>query len=94
MIFVLVGIGHGLILMSLNFAIQAMAEARNVAYADAMYTFFRTFGMSVGVAIGGTVFQNMLQVYLADQGLPQAVAYDTEDFVTVVKTLPKSLNEY
>ncbi|KAB2570574.1 Efflux pump FUS6 [Lasiodiplodia theobromae] len=94
LIFILVGIGHGLILMSLNFAIQAMAETRNVAYAAAMYTFFRTFGMSIGVAIGGAVFQNMLQVHLADRGLPEAVAHDAEGFVTVLNTMPESSSEY
>lgn len=94
LIFILVGIGHGLILMSLNFAIQAMAETRNVAYAAAMYTFFRTFGMSIGVAIGGAVFQNMLQVHLADCGLPEAVAHDAEGFVTVLNTMPESSSEY
>ena len=45
--------------MSLNFSIQA------IAYAAAMYTFTRTFGICIGVAVGGSVFQNELQNILA-----------------------------
>lgn len=65
LIFILVGVGRGLILMSLYFAIQAMAEERNVAYAVSMYTFSRSLRIRIGVAIGGAVFQYMLQSHLS-----------------------------
>ncbi|KAL8889534.1 MAG: hypothetical protein Q9215_003188 [Flavoplaca cf. flavocitrina] len=93
-IFLVVGLGHGLILMSLNFSVQAMADTQNVAYAAAMYTFTRTFGMCVGVAAGGTVFQNELKKQLDDLQLPTAVAKDAEKFVTTLKVLPKDSGEY
>ncbi|KAF9629102.1 hypothetical protein BFW01_g10305 [Lasiodiplodia theobromae] len=70
MIFILVGVGRGLILMSLNFAIQAIAEERNAAYVVSMYTFFRSLKMSIGVAISGAVFQNMFQNMLQSHLLP------------------------
>jgi hypothetical protein len=50
-----------------------------------MYTFLRTFGMCLGVAIGGTVFQNQLRVHLKDGGLNEDIARDAEAFITVMK---------
>lgn len=94
LIFVFVGVGHGLVVMSLNIAIQAMAETRHVAYAAAMYIFTRTLGMCLGVAIGGTVFQNRLSKHLGDLQLPTAVATDAEAFVASIKALPRSSTEY
>jgi hypothetical protein len=87
-LFVFVGLGHGLVLMSLNFCIQALADTRDVGYAAAMYTFLRTFGMCIGVAIGGTVFQNRLAAHLAQLKLPTEVAKNAEAFVSTLKSLP------
>jgi Major Facilitator Superfamily len=87
-LFIFVGLGHGLVLMSLNFCIQALADSRDVGYAAAMYTFLRTFGMCIGVAIGGTVFQNRLASHLADLKLPTEVAKNAEAFVSTLKSLP------
>ncbi|KAL9616038.1 MAG: hypothetical protein Q9160_009039 [Pyrenula sp. 1 TL-2023] len=93
--FVVGGVGHGLILMSLICAAQAMADTQNVAYAVAMFTFVRTFGMCVGVAIGGAIFQNSLEKHLADLHLPTAVSGDAEGFVFGrLKFLPKDSAEY
>lgn len=94
LIFVVVGLGHGFVLMSLNVAIQAMADIRYVADAAAMYTFSRTFGMCIGVAIGGTVFQNRLSEHLSDRQLPTAVAKNAEGFSERLKELPRSSTEY
>lgn len=93
LIFLIVGVGHGLILTSLNFSIQAMADVRDVAYATAMYAFQRTFGMCIGVAVGGAVFQNQLRAHLAKLQLPTEVANNAEDFVQVLKTLPRDGSE-
>ncbi|KAF2144354.1 uncharacterized protein K452DRAFT_295815 [Aplosporella prunicola CBS 121167] len=94
LIFIVVGLGHGLIIMSLNIAIQAMAETQDVAYAAAMYLFLRTLGMSIGVAIGGAVFQNMLSKHLVEHSLPSSIAHDAEGFVAVLKTLVKDSAQY
>lgn len=91
LIFVVLGIGNGLILLYLNFGIQAMADTRNVAYAAAMYTFVRTFGMCLGVAVGGAVFQNELEKHLVEYSLPgaKAIANNGEGFVATLNALPK-----
>ena len=94
LIFLAVGLGHGLTLTSMNLSIQAMANTHNVAYAAAMYTFARTFGMCIGVAIGGTVFQNELARNLGILHLSIAIADDAEGFVTHIKTLPKDSAPY
>ena len=94
LIFIVVGLGHGLILMSLNFSVQAMADTQNVAYAAAMYTFTRTFGMCLGVAVGGAVFQNQLKKHLGELQLPTTIANDAENFVTQLMALAKDSAQY
>lgn len=87
-IFILVGFAHGLILMPMIFGVQAMAKTEDVAYAAAMYAFLRTFVQSIGVAIGGTVFQNLLAHRLSDKGLTTSIAKDAEAFLTELRTFP------
>ena len=88
LIFLTIGPSHGLVLTSLNFALQALAAERDGAYAAAMYTFMRTFGMCLGVAIGGTVFQNRLLAHLGARGLDEHVAKDAEAFILVMNAKP------
>ncbi|KAI9820041.1 MAG: hypothetical protein M1827_006612 [Pycnora praestabilis] len=87
-IFIVTGVSQGLLLSSLNFAIQAISTIQDVAYAAAMYAFLRTFGMCLGVAIGGTVFQNELAKRLADAGLPVEIAKNAESFAATLDTIP------
>ncbi|KAH7400778.1 major facilitator superfamily domain-containing protein [Phaeosphaeria sp. MPI-PUGE-AT-0046c] len=84
LLFLTIGPSHGLVLTSLNFALQALAKERDGAYAAAMYTFMRTFGMCLGVAIGGVVVQNRLLVHLASRGLDEGVAKEAEAFILVM----------
>lgn len=94
LVFVVVGLGHGLILMSLNFGVQAMADTRDVAYAAAMYMFTRTFGMCIGVVLGGTVFQNEMKKHLGELHLPTEVANNAEAFVASLKAFPNPSIQY
>ncbi|KAL2406543.1 MFS transporter L2 [Exophiala dermatitidis] len=52
------GIGLGMLFPSLQFQLQAASTNKDMAFAVSMFIFFRNFGMSVGVAIGGVIFQN------------------------------------
>src|SRR4051812_32463292 len=54
------GIGQGMLLTSINVGIQAISRVEDAGRAAAMYAFMRTLGMSIGVAIGGTAFQNVM----------------------------------
>ncbi|KAF1979111.1 MFS general substrate transporter [Bimuria novae-zelandiae CBS 107.79] len=90
LVFLTIGPSHGLVLTSLNFSLQALAKERDGAYAAAMYTFMRSFGMCLGVAVGGTVFTNRLVVHLAARGLDERVARDAEAFIVVMNDAPNS----
>ena len=88
-VFLLVtGLGLGLLLSSLNFTTQAIARTEDTAYAAAMYAFMRSFGITLGVAIGGTVFQNVMRRKLQSLGLPQEIAFDAEGYLATLGTLP------
>jgi len=58
------GLGTGMLFPSLAFAIQASASNADMAFAVAMFSFFRAFGQSIGVAVGGTIFQNQFKIKL------------------------------
>lgn len=58
------GLGLGILFSSLVFAIQASAKPSDVAMAIAMSSFFRSFGQTIGVAIGGSIFQNRMRANL------------------------------
>ncbi|KAJ5701347.1 hypothetical protein N7488_008895 [Penicillium malachiteum] len=55
------GIGIGMVLPSVALAVQASANEETLGVAVATSTFFRGFGQSIGVAIGGVIFQNMME---------------------------------
>ncbi|CAG7958899.1 unnamed protein product [Penicillium olsonii] len=55
------GVGVGMVLPAVPLAVQAAATPQNLAIAVAMSTFFRGFGQSIGVAIGGVIFQNRMK---------------------------------
>lgn len=90
LVFALVGFGHGLNLTALSVCIQASADSSDVGYAAAMYTFMRSFGMCVGVPVGGTVFQNRLNHHLHALNLSTQIAKDAEGYIVQLKTLPMS----
>ena len=94
LVFIVVGVGHGLILIALNFSAQALADTQNVGYAAAMYTFTRTFGMCIGVAVGGAIFQNGFKKHLGEPQLPTQVAGDAQGFTVGLKALPRNSPEY
>ncbi|KAB5583489.1 major facilitator superfamily transporter [Coniochaeta sp. 2T2.1] len=81
------GIGNGMILTSINVAIQAISKAEDCGRAAAMYAFMRTMGMCIGVAVGGTTFQNVMADKLHQLGLPDAIAKNAEAFVHRLWTL-------
>lgn len=86
LILLTVGVGHGFILTSTNFAVQALADASDSAFAASMYTFCRSFGMCIGVAVGGTVLQNRLAHELVARGLPVDIAAEAQGFIESAKS--------
>jgi MFS family permease len=84
---VLFGLGSGMIVSSVNFGIQAIVRTEDCGRAACMYAFMRTLGMTIGVAVGGTVFQNLMAHRLGDLSLPVEIAKNAEAYISILKTL-------
>ena len=69
------GIGIGLLFPAIALAIQASAPQEDTAVAATFGTFFRYFGQTLGVAVGGTIFQNRIHTYL--ESIPSLAANAT-----------------
>jgi hypothetical protein len=52
------GTGTGMLFSAQGFAAQASVSNADLPFAGAMYSFFRAFGQTFGVAISGVIFQN------------------------------------
>ncbi|KAI4137691.1 MAG: hypothetical protein L6R39_007150 [Caloplaca ligustica] len=65
------GVGLGMLFCSLTYGIQAAVQQKDVAFAASAYTFSRSAGQSIGVAIGGAIFQSQFAVKL--QAYPSLV---------------------
>ena len=87
LIFALFGLGMGMVLSSVNFATQANAKLRDAGRAAAMYAFMRSLGMAVGVAVSGSVFQNLMAQKLGHLGLKTNIAKNAESYVAVLRVL-------
>jgi hypothetical protein len=84
---VIFGLGSGMVVSSINFGIQAIVRTEDCGRAACMYAFMRTLGMTIGVAVGGTVFQNLMAHKLGDLSLPVEIAKNAEAYVAILKTL-------
>ncbi|CAG8334331.1 unnamed protein product [Penicillium salamii] len=95
LIFAAVGLGHGLNFTALSICVQAFADTPDVSYAAGLYTFMRTFGMCIGVPIGGTVFQNRFNYHIRDLDLPYGVSTNAEVLIETLKkiTAPPDLRQ-
>ena len=84
------GLGLGLPLSSVSFATQAsVVDTRDSGRAAAMYAFMRTLGMTLGVALGSTIFQNLMKRKLRELGLDETIASQAEGYVEeMLRTLP------
>jgi hypothetical protein len=91
------GVGTGLLFAAMALAVQASSTNKTMSYAVILFAFFRAFGQTVGVAIGGVVFQNEMKKKLL--GFPllasRAVEYskDASSLVEILKTMPAGLEK-
>lgn len=85
------GLGMGVLFPSMAFSIQAATINKDLAFAVALFSFFRAFGQAIGVAIGGVIFQNQLEKKLLTYPLlaPMAKSYssDASGLVQIIKTM-------
>ena len=93
-VFFIIGSGHGFLVSALGISAQAATNSGNVSYAIAMYSFMRTIGMVIGVATGGSIFQNRLPQYLEEANIPLdkalEISKNADAFVTVLRQMPMS----
>jgi hypothetical protein len=82
------GIGLGFLFPAIATAIQASVASEHVAIAIAIFSFFRSVGQALGVAIGGVIFQNrMLHNVRSYPGLAPNAALYSQDAVGLVELL-------
>ncbi|KAK4502278.1 hypothetical protein PRZ48_005703 [Zasmidium cellare] len=86
------GIGNGLLYPSLIYAIQAAIPDADQAYGVSLYNFFRGLGQTIGVAVGGAIFQNSIkqeiEKYPSITGHAQEWSKDASGLVQIIRTLP------
>lgn len=58
---VLVSVGTGILFPAMGLGTQAACHPQDSGHAAAFFSFVRTFGQSIGVAISGVAFQNRLK---------------------------------
>jgi len=92
---VCVSIGTGMLFPAMALAIQASARPQDAAHSVAFYSFIRVFGQSLGVALGGVIFQNRIKENLLSYPLlaPMAGAYsqDATALVSIIKSTEHGL---
>lgn len=86
------GIGAGTLFPAMMIAVQASSKAEDQGYAANMFSFARAFGNTIGVAVGGVVFQNQAKKkmltypLLADKA--SEYSQDAAGLVELIKSLP------
>lgn len=75
-------LGAGLLFPTPLFAVQAQQRSDDVGIATSVQVFFRSLGMTFGVAVGGTIFQNRWKTLVnadVSAGKIQATYYVASD---------------
>ena len=87
-----VGVGTGFLYPALQFSVQSATSDEDMASAVAMYSFFRALGQTLGIAVGGTIFQNQLFAKLSTHPdlAPLALQYsqDASALAQIINTMP------
>lgn len=86
------GLGTGILFPSMAICVQAAASTADQAYAANIFSFLRGFGQTIGVAIGGVIFQNQMKKKLLTFPLlaDKAVEFsrDASGLVQIIKSMP------
>lgn len=89
------GIGTGMLFPSMAIATQAATTSKDQAYATNIFSFLRAFGQTIGVAIGGVIFQNQMKKKMLTYPLlaDKAAEYsrDAAGLVQIIKGMPSGV---
>lgn len=83
------GTGLGILFSAMGFTAQSSVSNADLPFAGAIYSFFRAFGQTIGVAISGVIFQNTIKKKLLRTAYAMYAdewSNDATAFVQVVKT--------
>lgn len=72
------GLGLGMVFIAQPMAAQAATSNQHMAIAAGLSPFFRAIGQSLGIVIGGTIFQNALRTLLAASAIAAIGGHATE----------------
>ncbi|POS87586.1 hypothetical protein EPUL_002520 [Erysiphe pulchra] len=88
-----ISVGAGMLFTAMGLAVQAAGEPEDAGHAAGFYSFARVIGQSLGVAIGGVVFQNQIYHNLLQYPLlaPNALAFSKE--ATIIVVIIKSMQK-
>ncbi|KAF2789255.1 MFS general substrate transporter [Melanomma pulvis-pyrius CBS 109.77] len=86
------GLGSGMLFPAMAITVQAAATAADQAYASNIFSFLRAFGQTLGVAIGGVIFQNQMKkkmlTYPLLADMADEYSRDAAGLVQIIKALP------
>ncbi|KAL6156252.1 hypothetical protein ACJQWK_09664 [Exserohilum turcicum] len=88
------GVGLGILYPAMLIAVQASSSTENQTYSTNLFTFFRAFGQALGIAVGGVVFQNMMERRMLSKPLVSDMAKeysrDAVGLVQIIKAMPET----
>ncbi|KAL4863324.1 hypothetical protein BDV12DRAFT_206663 [Aspergillus spectabilis] len=87
---IITGAGHGILVVGHVYAAQANTTPKDATNATAFCCFSRSIGFCTGVAVGGSIFQNMLSVKLQEKGMSGSIATDAVTYAGTLRSLPAS----
>jgi len=90
---VTVAIGTGMLFPATSLAIQAAGRPQDAGHSAAFYSFIRVFGQSLGVAIGGVVFQNQIKQKLLAYPLLARMVVEYSKDATALVSIIKGMTE-
>lgn len=77
---------------SMSLAIQAAGRPQDAGHSVTFYSFIRVFGQSLGVAIGGVVFQNQIHKELSKYSLLAPLAGEYSKDATMVISIIQGMD--
>ncbi|EFX00832.1 major facilitator superfamily transporter multidrug resistance [Grosmannia clavigera kw1407] len=91
------GVGTGMLFPAMGLSIQAACEPVLNGQASAFFSFLRTFGQSIGVAVSGVIFQNSFKRKLAAlpafASLANQYSHDATSVVAIIRHMPASVEK-
>ena len=92
------GLGTGFLFASLRLALQSAASNEETADAVSVYIFIRDLGLTLGVAISGTIFQNQIRQTLADipmlKDQAAQLSRDTAALIPIIGTMENHIEQH